>query len=140
MTTTVFVPIDATARSLGADAVAAAIVREAAARGEAVQVVRNGTRGMCWLEPLVEVATPAGRIAYGPVAAEDVAGLFAAGARVFVGPPLSASGPRSGSANVVPACPPHGGSGLSQTRCFSGHCTSPSPIPPEWHVIGAPQS
>ena len=57
MTTTVFVPIDATARSLGADAVAAAIVREAAARGEAVQVVRNGTRGMCWLEPLVEVAT-----------------------------------------------------------------------------------
>jgi len=79
VTTTVFVPIDATARSLGADAVAAAIVREAAARGEAVQVVRNGTRGMCWLEPLVEVATPAGRIAYGPVAAEDVAGLFAAG-------------------------------------------------------------
>ena len=79
MTTTVFVPIDATARSLGADDVAAAIVREAAARGESVQVVRNGTRGMCWLEPLVEVATPAGRIAYGPVEVADVAGLFAAG-------------------------------------------------------------
>ena len=77
--TTVFVPIDATARSLGADAVAAALVREAAARGEAVQVVRNGTRGMCWLEPLVEVATPAGRMAYGPVEVDDVAGLFAAG-------------------------------------------------------------
>ena len=77
--TTVFVPIDATARSLGADAVAAALVREAAARGEAVQVVRNGTRGMCWLEPLVEVATPAGRVAYGPVEVDDVAGLFAAG-------------------------------------------------------------
>ena len=78
MTTTVFVPIDATARSLGADDVAAAIAREAAARGEPVQIVRNGTRGMCWLEPLVEVATPAGRVAYGPVEADDVASLFAA--------------------------------------------------------------
>jgi formate dehydrogenase iron-sulfur subunit len=76
---TVYVPIDATARSLGADEVAAAVVREAASRGEAVQVVRNGTRGMCWLEPLVEVATPAGRVAYGPVEAGDVPGLFAAG-------------------------------------------------------------
>lgn len=78
-TTTVYVPIDATARSLGADLVAAAVVREAASRGEAVEVVRNGTRGMCWLEPLVEVVTPAGRVAYGPVEVEDVPGLFAAG-------------------------------------------------------------
>ncbi|MBL9101617.1 MAG: NADH-quinone oxidoreductase subunit L [Myxococcales bacterium] len=78
MSTTVHVPIDATARSLGADDVAAAIAREAAARGEAVTIVRNGTRGMCWLEPLVEVATPRGRVAYGPVDASDVPGLFAA--------------------------------------------------------------
>ena len=79
MTTTVYVPIDATARSLGADEVAAAIAREAAARGESVNIVRNGTRGLCWLEPLVEVATPAGRVAYGPVDAADVPELFAAG-------------------------------------------------------------
>jgi formate dehydrogenase iron-sulfur subunit len=79
MTTTVYVPIDATARSLGADEVAAAIAREAAARGESVTIVRNGTRGLCWLEPLVEVATPAGRVAYGPVDAADVPELFAAG-------------------------------------------------------------
>ena len=79
MTTTVYVPIDATARSLGADEVAVAIAREAAARGESVRIVRNGTRGLCWLEPLVEVATPAGRVAYGPVDAADVPELFAAG-------------------------------------------------------------
>jgi formate dehydrogenase iron-sulfur subunit len=79
MTTTVYVPIDATARSLGADDVAAAIAREAAARGEPVTIVRNGTRGLCWLEPLVEVATPAGRHAYGPVEPADVPDLFTAG-------------------------------------------------------------
>ena len=76
---TLYVPIDSAARSVGADEVAAAIVAEAAKRGQAVKLVRNGTRGMLWLEPLVEVATPAGRIAYGPVTPADVAGLFDAG-------------------------------------------------------------
>lgn len=76
---TIFVPADAAALSVGADAVAAAIAREAAARGLDVAIVRNGSRGMLWLEPLVEVATPAGRIAYGPVRPADVAGLFEAG-------------------------------------------------------------
>lgn len=75
----VFVPCDSGALSLGADEVAAAITATAAARGLEVTVVRNGSRGMYWLEPLVEVDTPAGRIAYGPVAAGDVAGLFDAG-------------------------------------------------------------
>jgi formate dehydrogenase iron-sulfur subunit len=76
--TTIFVPGDAAALALGADAVAAAIAAEAAQRGIAVRLVRNGSRGMVWLEPLVEVATPCGRIAYGPVAVADVPGLFAA--------------------------------------------------------------
>ena len=71
---TVFVPGDASARAEGADHVAAAL---AATPG--VRVVRNGTRGMLWLEPLVEVATPQGRIAYGPVQPADVPGLLAAG-------------------------------------------------------------
>jgi len=79
MSIKVYVPRDATALSLGADAVARAITAEAARRGADVQVVRNGSRGMFWLEPLVEVATPAGRQAYGPVTAKDVAGLFEAG-------------------------------------------------------------
>ena len=68
MRTTIFVPGDAAALALGADAVATAISEEAARRGIAIKLVRNGSRGMVWLEPLVEVATPRGRIAYGPVA------------------------------------------------------------------------
>jgi formate dehydrogenase iron-sulfur subunit len=76
---TVFVPGDAAAVAVGADATAAAIAAEAGRRGVEVLVVRNGSRGLHWLEPLVEVETPAGRIAYGPVGAGDVAALFDAG-------------------------------------------------------------
>ena len=76
---TVYVPCDSAALAVGADAVAQCIAQEAAARGLDVHIVRNGSRGLFWLEPLVEVATPAGRVAYGPVAPSDVAGLFDAG-------------------------------------------------------------
>jgi formate dehydrogenase iron-sulfur subunit len=75
----IFVPIDAAALSVGADAVAQAILCEAQARGVVVDLLRNGSRGMLWLEPLVEVETAQGRIAYGPVTARDVADLFEAG-------------------------------------------------------------
>jgi formate dehydrogenase iron-sulfur subunit len=77
--TRIFVPADSAALALGADAVATAIAAEANRLGAAVKVVRNGSRGMHWLEPLVEVQTAGGRIGYGPVRAGDVAGLFAAG-------------------------------------------------------------
>jgi formate dehydrogenase iron-sulfur subunit len=79
VSSTVFVPGDAAALALGADAVATGIAGEAARRGIDIQVVRNGSRGMVWLEPLVEVTTPRGRIAYGPVAVADLPGLFDAG-------------------------------------------------------------
>ncbi|WP_312804492.1 formate dehydrogenase beta subunit [Agrobacterium cavarae] len=79
MTITVFVPRDAAALAVGADKVAAAIEREAASRGHDVHIVRNGSRGMLWLEVLVEVSTDAGRVAYGPVKASDVPSLFEAG-------------------------------------------------------------
>jgi formate dehydrogenase iron-sulfur subunit len=79
MTATIYVPCDSAARSVGAEEVAQAIARTAAARGDRVDIVRNGSRGMFWLEPLVEVVTPNGRVAYGPVAAEDVSSLFEAG-------------------------------------------------------------
>ena len=79
MIVTVFVPRDSAALSVGANATAEAIVRAAGEGKVAVQVVRNGSRGMFWLEPMVEVATASGRIAYGPVTAADVRGLFAAG-------------------------------------------------------------
>ena len=76
---TLFVPNDSAARSVGADDVAAAIAAEAKRRGIAISIIRNGTRGMLWLEPLIEVGTPSGRIAYGPVDVSDVPGLFDAG-------------------------------------------------------------
>ncbi|MEZ5831120.1 MAG: NADH-quinone oxidoreductase subunit NuoF [Dongiaceae bacterium] len=75
----VYVPCDASAVSLGADEVASAIQTEADRSKTAIKIVRNGSRGMFWLEPMVEVATPQGRIAYGPVSVDDVPGLFAAG-------------------------------------------------------------
>ncbi|MDH4458376.1 MAG: NADH-quinone oxidoreductase subunit NuoF [Nevskia sp.] len=76
---TIYVPRDSAAISLGADDVAIAIAAEAARLGVAIHLVRNSSRGLFWLEPLVEVATEAGRIGYGPVQPEDVASLFAAG-------------------------------------------------------------
>ncbi|MFZ2101850.1 MAG: NADH-quinone oxidoreductase subunit NuoF [Oricola sp.] len=79
MTVTIYVPGDSGALALGANEVATAIAAEAAKRGEDIYVVRNGSRGLYWLEPMVEVATAGGRIAYGPVTADDVASLFEAG-------------------------------------------------------------
>ena len=79
MSVTVFVPRDAAALAVGADKVAAAIEREATARNLDVTIIRNGSRGMLWLETLVEVRTPQGRMAYGPVKAPDVPSLFDAG-------------------------------------------------------------
>ncbi len=79
MSTTVYIPGEATARALGAEAVAQAVIAEARQRDQAVRIVRNGSRGAFWLEPLVEVDTPSGRVAYGPVQAKDVAALFSAG-------------------------------------------------------------
>ena len=74
MTTRVYVPRDAAALALGADAVAS-LLRQA---GD-VEVVRTGSRGLFWLEPMVEVATAEGRIAYGPVTVADISGLLDAG-------------------------------------------------------------
>ena len=75
----VYVPRDSAAIALGSDAVAAAIVQEAQQRGTDIRLVRNGSHGMFWLEPLVEVMTALGRVAYGPVDVDDVAGLFDSG-------------------------------------------------------------
>lgn len=76
---TVYVPRDSAALAVGADEVVVALQAECARRGHQLNLVRNSSRGLFWLEPLVEVATPEGRIAYGPVSPEDVAGLLDAG-------------------------------------------------------------
>ena len=68
----IYVPRDSAARAVGADEVAYAIAAEAAAQKISVQIIRNGSRGLMWLEPLVEVETAKGRVAYGPVEASDV--------------------------------------------------------------------
>ena len=77
--TRLFVPADAAAVAVSADEVAQALRDGAAARGLAVEIVRTGSRGMLWLEPMMEVETPSGRIAYGPVDVDDVAALLDAG-------------------------------------------------------------
>ena len=77
--TTHFVPGASAARSVGAAEVVRAIEAEAGSRGIDVDIVRNGSRGLLWCEPLVEVATPDGRTAYGPISAADVPSLFEAG-------------------------------------------------------------
>ena len=76
---TVYVPGDSAAKSVGADEVADALLRAAARARQPIRLVRNGSRGMLWLEPLVEVATPNGRIGYGPVAPSEVDHLVTAG-------------------------------------------------------------
>lgn len=68
----IYLPLDSAAVALGADEVAEAIL---AARPD-VTLIRNGSRGMVWLEPLVEVETPAGRLAFGPMTPADVPALF----------------------------------------------------------------
>ena len=77
--TRLFVPRETAAVSVGADEVAVAIARQAKERGDSIQLIRNGSWGATWLEPLVEVQVDDKRIAYGNVTADDVPGLFAAG-------------------------------------------------------------
>jgi len=79
MTINIYIPRDAGALALGAEKVAAAAREEIGKRGLDAKIVRNGSRGMFWLEPMVEVETAEGRVAYGPVKPGDVAGLFDAG-------------------------------------------------------------
>ena len=79
MSSKVYVPCDAAALSVGADAVARVVAEQIAARHLDLTLVRNGSRGLFWIEPLVEAETPKGRIAYGPVTAEAVPGLFDVG-------------------------------------------------------------
>ncbi len=78
MTLRLTIPIDAAALAVGAGQVANAISAAAARQKVAIEIVRTGSRGLYWLEPMVEVETPAGRVAYGPVAPHDAESLVAA--------------------------------------------------------------
>ena len=72
----IYLPLDSAAVALGADEIAHAIEKHAHAKGVAVTLVRNGSRGMVWLEPMVEVEGPKGRLAFGPMTLSDVPALF----------------------------------------------------------------
>ena len=73
MSTRVFIPADSAAVAVGADDVAAAVAKHG------VAITRTGSYGLYWLEPMMEVETPEGRFAYGPMTPDDVAGVLQAG-------------------------------------------------------------
>lgn len=77
--TRIFISQDAASIALGANRIARTVAEAAAPQNIALDIVRTGSRGLFWLEPLVEVETPKGRIAYGPLRPDDVAGLFDSG-------------------------------------------------------------
>lgn len=77
--TRVFVPRETSAISVGADDVAISIARASKQRASNIELIRNGSRGASWLEPLVEVEFDGQRIAYANVAPADVDSLFDAG-------------------------------------------------------------
>ena len=74
----IFIPRDAGAIAVGADEVALALEQAASRRGVAVDIVRTGSRGLYWLEPMVEVATPQGRVAFGPLTSADASAVLEA--------------------------------------------------------------
>ncbi|SHH00503.1 formate dehydrogenase beta subunit [Bradyrhizobium erythrophlei] len=74
----IFIPRDAGAVAVGADEVAVALEQAASQRGVAVDIVRTGSRGLYWLEPMVEVATPQGRVAFGPLTPADASAVLEA--------------------------------------------------------------
>ncbi|MBR1121994.1 NADH-quinone oxidoreductase subunit NuoF [Bradyrhizobium lablabi] len=76
MSLRVFIPLDAGSVAVGADDVALALAQAAKAGNIAIDIVRTGSRGLYWLEPMVEVATSAGRIAFGPATPADVPSLL----------------------------------------------------------------
>jgi formate dehydrogenase iron-sulfur subunit len=76
MSLRIFVPRDAGAVAVGADEVALVLGLAAAKRGVEIEIVRTGSRGLYWLEPVIEVATPLGRIAFGPVTEFDASSVL----------------------------------------------------------------
>ena len=79
MTIRIFVPRDAAAIAVGANGISRDLYRAAEAAGAEIDIVRNGSRGMLWLEPLVEVEVAGLRYGFGPIEPTDVAGLVSAG-------------------------------------------------------------
>src|SRR6267143_740663 len=76
MTLRIFVSRDAGAVAVGADEVALVLGLAAHKRGTEIEIIRTGSRGLYWLEPMIEVATPQGRVAFGPVTEFDASSVL----------------------------------------------------------------
>jgi formate dehydrogenase iron-sulfur subunit len=79
MSARIFISRDAGALCVGAEEIASAFGKAFERRGISAEIVRTGSRGLYWLEPLVEVERREGRVGYGPIKAGDVEGLLEAG-------------------------------------------------------------
>lgn len=82
----IWIPQDSAAKALGADEVAAALAAAAAERGIEIRIIRTGSRGMIWREPLVEVEIDGARHGYGPTTPEDAAAILAGTSPKALGP------------------------------------------------------
>ena len=76
---TVYIPMDSAALALGADDLVAPLQAWASDHGQEIRIVRNGSRGMLWLEPLIEVETERGRVGYAGASADTLPQWLAAG-------------------------------------------------------------
>ena len=72
MTTKIYVPRDSSAIGMGADMLAERVTQVAQSKNKDIEVVRNGSRGLLWMEPLLEVETESGRIGFSNVSCDDV--------------------------------------------------------------------
>lgn len=75
---TLYLPADSLARAVGADEIATALITQAHERNLALELQRTSSRGLYWLEPLLEVETPQGRFGFGPLTAADVPSVLEA--------------------------------------------------------------
>lgn len=78
----IYVPMDSAAKALGAEAVVAALKQAA----PEAQIIRTGTRGMIWLEPLVEVEIDGVRHGFGPATPHDAAAILDGSSAKAIGP------------------------------------------------------
>src|ERR1700742_674970 len=117
-------PKDAAALALGADRVAAALCEAAAKQGLELDLVRTGSRGLIWLEPMLEVETDKGWRAFGPLAPEDCDAIFGGTSAKALGPidehPWLKRQTRlifKRCGTIDPSTPPHGGfAGLARAH------------------------
>ena len=77
MSVQLFIPRDSSALSVGADEIASKMLDNV--DSSKVEIIRNGSRGLFWLEPMIEISTEKGRVAYGPVEPNDVDELLKQG-------------------------------------------------------------